>query len=811
MSDKIQELFEQYHQSFLATVNSDDFFTFLMNAIQSGDNEMSFLMKKLNKNIDMRWVEVLEDCIIPLDTIIRNPRRFIVQEDEVVPIHLSKKVTPDSVRHLAQHTHYISKIEREEIQPNKILNVSREDTIDIYENRFIYTLLQKLKTFLEKRTNVLFASMDDEEMAHIVMKGQFSPQQGEKVEYSVDLSTVTRPYMGGDELNPRHMAPLARIDRINQYLQSFMYSSFVKEMRGCALVRPPIMRTNVIMKEPNFKKCLALWQFIEGYDEIGYTIESFETEQLPEKESLAAIYSGLAMQYVFVKQSAGQIEEAPAKKPRKKQLHPKFVQSVVEEIVRDFDVTETEVRRVFLDEIAKVSARKEKERQQVADAINMALLWDKNRRIQIEEAARRKKQEEREAERRRREREKARIEKQKALEKAKKEREREKARLAKEKAIAAEKARKEKERLAKERERAAKAKALALEKEKIAKAKQRERERIAREKAAALEKERLAKERAREKARIAKEKAAALEAERIAKEKERARIAKEKAAALEAERIAKEKERARLAKEKAKAEKEKALALEKERAAKARQKERERVAKEKAIALEKERAAKEKAKEKERLAREKAIALEKERIAKEKEKARLAREKEKALEKERAAKARQKERERVAKEKAIALEKERIAKEKAREKERIAKEKTKAAEAERLAKEKEKARLAREKEKALEKERAEKERQKQRERIAKEKALEKERLAKENQSKSSTDSANNVVSEEVNLGEVFVREKTTPAKTKSTESDEVYIVKVDTPSNTSDIVRAQPPKDNDWAVRGRSRGRRGWR
>ena len=222
MSDRIQELFEQYHESFLNAVNSDDFFTFLMNAIQSGDNEMSFLIKKLNKNIDMRWVEVLEDCIIPLDTIIRNPRRFIVQEDEVVPIHLSKKVTPDSVRHLAQHTHMISKIQGDEVQPNKILNVNREDTIDIYENRFIYTLLLKLKTFLEKRTNVLFASMDDEEMAHIVMKGHFSPQLGENVEYSVDLSSVTRPYMGGDELNPRHMAPLARIDRINQYLQSFM-------------------------------------------------------------------------------------------------------------------------------------------------------------------------------------------------------------------------------------------------------------------------------------------------------------------------------------------------------------------------------------------------------------------------------------------------------------------------------------------------------------------------------------------------------------------------------------------------------------
>ncbi len=709
MSDKIQELFEQYHESFLATVNSDDFFKFIMNAISSGDNEISFLMKKLNKNIDMRWVEMLEDCIVPLDTIIRNPRRFIVQEDEVVPIHRSKKVTPDSVRHLAQHTHLISNIRGDELQPNKILNVSREETIDIYENRFIYTLLHKLRTFLEKRTNVLFASMDDEEMAHIVMKGCFEPDKGEKVEYSLDLSTVSRPYMGGDELNPRHMAPLARIDRISNFLRTFMMSSFAKQMHGCTMVRPPIMRTNVIMKEPNFKKCLQLWQFIEAYDEVGYTIESVSTEQLPEKESLAAIYSGLAMQYVFLKQSAGQTAKTAQKKNiKQKQLHPRFVHSVVEEIVRDFNVSETEVHRIFLDEITKVNARKEKERQQIVDLINAALLWDKNRRLEIEEAKRREIQRQKDIERRKKEREKARIEKQKALEKARRERELEKARLAKEKALAEERARKERERIAKEKEREAKAKALALEKERAAKARQRERERAAKAKAEALEKERRAKERERERVRRAKERAAAEEAARLAREKERARLAKEKAAAEEAARIAKEKERARLAKEKAAAEEAERIAKEKERARIA--KEKERLAREKALALEKERAAKARAKERERAAKAKAEAAEKERLARERERerARIAREKAAAAEKERAAKAREKERERAAKAKAEAAEKERIAREKARERERIAREKARAAEKERIAKAKarEKERAAKAKAAALEKEKA---------------------------------------------------------------------------------------------------------
>lgn len=48
--------------------------------------------KSINKiAIDYGWVDVLNESIPYLDNIIRNPRRFIAQEEDVIPIEKLKK------------------------------------------------------------------------------------------------------------------------------------------------------------------------------------------------------------------------------------------------------------------------------------------------------------------------------------------------------------------------------------------------------------------------------------------------------------------------------------------------------------------------------------------------------------------------------------------------------------------------------------------------------------------------------------------------------------------------------------------------
>lgn len=705
MNKSYLELYLEY-KDYLASATSDnEFYSEMDTAINSGTNSYSLFNRYFDKKIDLKWVEEIEACIIPLDNIIRVPRKFIVQEEEIVPIERARKITNESIRHLAQHTNMIAKVEGDDVTPNQILNVFREESYEVYENRFVFTLMQNLVRFIDVRYNVLFNISDDDNMASLKMESDFTRGR-EKIQYKLEVSAQSAGSEIEGEAGPEgeNATAFQRIERVKRIINEYANSSFMKELRNCVPVRPPIMRTNAIQKNPNFRACLKLWQFIQSYNELGYEITVKESNDMVSAEYMNELNRMTALNYMMLK--ANTLSEDSVGKQKKRKLKPKLLKRLAEELVMDYDMEEVEIQRVFVDEVKRVSRKKIEGEKKIQEAIQRALDAENARKKAIEDKIKAKIAHEKEMERRRiaREKERARKEKEKERQRIKREKEREKARIAKEKALAKEKARKEKERaarlkaqeearIAKEKQREEMriarekaAKLAKIEKEKAAKAKAKERERKAKELAAQKAKEKAAAAKQREKAAIAKARAAQAEKERLAKEKAKQKAAAAKAAQAEKERLAREKakEKERLAKEKAK---------QKEAAAKAAQAEKDRIAKEKvkqkeaaakAARAEKERLAKERAKEREKAAKEKAKAKEKERIAKmraaEAEKQRIA--KEKAKEKERIAREKIKEQERAAK--AKAKEKERIAREKARakakEQERLARERAKAKE-----------------------------------------------------------------------------------------------------------------------------------
>lgn len=728
MNKSYLELYLEY-KDYLASATADNEFYDEMNtAINSGTNSYSLFNRYFDKKIDLKWVEEIEACIIPLDNIIRVPRKFIVQEEEIVPIERARKITNESIRHLAQHTNMIAKVEGDDVTPNQILNVFREESYEVYENRFVYTLMQNLVRFIDVRYNVLFNISDDDNMASLKMESDFNRGR-EKIQYKLEVSAQSAGSDIDGEAGPEgeNATAFQRIERVKRIINEYANSSFMKELRNCVPVRPPIMRTNAIQKNPNFRACLKLWQFIQSYNELGYEITVKESNDMVSAEYMNELNRMTAMNYMMLK--ANTLSEDSVGKQKKRKIKPKLLKRLAEELVMDYDMEEVEIQRVFVDEVKRVSRKKIEGEKKIQEAIQRALDSENARKKAIEDKIKAKIAHEKEMERRRiaREKERARKEKEKEKQRLKREKEREKARIAKEKALAKEKARKEKERAAKLK---------AQEEARIAKEKQREEMRLAREKAAKLaqiEKEKAAKAKAKERERKAKELAAqkAKEKAAAAKKREKEAIARARAAQAEKERLAKEKARQKEAAAKA-------AQAEKDRIA--REKAKEKAAKAKAAEAERQRVAKEKAKEKERLAKEKAKQKEAAVKAARAEKDRIA--KEKAKQKEAEAKAAQAEKDRIArekaKEKAVAAkaaeaEKQRIAKEKAKEKEKAAREKAKAKEKERIAKmraaEAEKQRIA--KEKAKEKERIAREKIREQERAAKEKAKEKERIARE--------------------------------------------------------------------------------
>ena len=362
----INDLYEKYTTQVEESLEDDRYFQYLFEMIQAGDNTLQQKNRVLHKVVDERWLVTVEEGIESIFNIVDKPRRFIKTSEEVVPVALAKKITADSVKHLSQNTQFINQNAEGEIQPTKVLNITTEESFDLYENRFVYHLIQRLFAFVDKRTDVIFWSTGDETCNVMSMESKVDDAY-EEISYKVEMTIKNRQsYVENDT---DHMDLFKRIDRVRRMSRTLRQSAFCEIMKGCAKVHSPIQRTNLMMKDPDYRTCYKLWQFIEGYDEVGYTIEEQDSALQFDEEYLLQMYINFITNYTVFKSlleadPRKMTEIATEKRPPVK---PKFVKKIEEQIVEDRDIPEVEIRKVFVEEVTQAQldaeAKLEEERK----------------------------------------------------------------------------------------------------------------------------------------------------------------------------------------------------------------------------------------------------------------------------------------------------------------------------------------------------------------------------------------------------------------------------------------------------------------
>lgn len=358
MADTINELYSKYTEGVGYALEEDKYFQYLFEMIQAGDNTLEQKNRILHKVVDERWLTVVEEGIEAIFNIVDKPRRFITTSEEVVPVALAKKITSDSVRHLSQNTQYITTNEAGDIMPTKILNVTTEESYDLYENRFVYHLIQRLFAFVDKRTDVIFWSTGDETCNVMSMESKVDDAY-EEISYKVEMTIKNRQSLVENDND--NMDIFKRIDRVRRMSRVLRTSSFCDIMNGCSRVHSPIQRTNLMMKDPDYRTCYKLWQFIEGYDEVGYTIEEQDSTLQFDEEYLLQMYINMITNYTVFKSllvsDPRKMSEIETKK--REPVKPKFIKEIKEEIVEDRNIPDVEIRRVFVEEVTQAQLNAE--------------------------------------------------------------------------------------------------------------------------------------------------------------------------------------------------------------------------------------------------------------------------------------------------------------------------------------------------------------------------------------------------------------------------------------------------------------------
>ena len=347
----INDLYLKYTEAIGESLEDDRYFQYLFEMVQAGNNTIEQKNRILHKVVDEQWLSVIEEGITAIFNIVDKPRRFIATSEEVVPVALAKKITADSVRHLSQNTQFVNVNEQGEIQPTHILNVTTQESFDLYENRFVYHLIQRLFAFVDKRTDVIFWSTGDETCNVFNMESKIDDAY-EEISYKVEMTIKNRQSFVENDTD--NMDLFKRIDRVRRLSRTLRTSSFCDIMNGCAKVRSPIQRTNLMMKDPDYRTCYKLWQFIENYDEVGYSIEEQDTAMEFDEEYLLQMYINLINNYTVFKsllEDSRNLTEVA--KEKREPVKPKFIKEIKEEIVDSPDIPEVEIRKVFVEEVTQ--------------------------------------------------------------------------------------------------------------------------------------------------------------------------------------------------------------------------------------------------------------------------------------------------------------------------------------------------------------------------------------------------------------------------------------------------------------------------
>ena len=448
MNEAYSEWFEKFKDC-TDQLDSDRLYESFRSSLSHSRSTIALNRRILEKDIDVSWVEAIETGLVSIDNVIRNPSKTITNVEEVVPIALSKKITVDSVKHLAQHTDLIQSVDPEtgKITPSKVLNIHKEESYLTYENKFVNTLIDRLFIFVNKRYEKLKAVSSSEEVFAMEYNTAFESGSGRKMKMTLNIET-SDSLEAADE---NGSTIWDRVEKIRRIVEGYKSSPFCQQM-GQNYIRPPVMRTNAIMKNVDLKACLVLWQFIEGYDKTGYEINVSDSAQKPDKEYVENLYDLSALNLLLFRSFTQDSEAEVLKTQKSKAAAPR--------VLRKFDKVSYDEHELViggdrLTDDAALAQDNISENEKILAEIDKIIKIEteyykaeEQKRLEAEEKERRRQEEERRIEEERRlAREKAEREEQERLEKARLEA----LRLEKERIEREEQERLERERIERER------------------------------------------------------------------------------------------------------------------------------------------------------------------------------------------------------------------------------------------------------------------------------------------------------------------------------------------------------------------------
>ncbi len=263
---------EEYYSHIYQLLNENNpkytYGAYLTNRVSSGAKKVYNKTQTEIRNFDMSFLDVIESTYPAILKIVKNPKKSIKYEQDIVAVEKARKVNSDTVRHLSSHTHLIKEIKDDNVIPSKVLTTYAEEEIAIYENRFIKSLIKRMEMFIEHRYELMKESLESFETERLNVENKFV-LSGQEVTINLDVA-IKNDLTVNLEVTKEQFN---RLVYVRDLIQSLKGSEFYRALAKSPDVLPPIMKTNIILHNPDFKMCYNLWIYLDNVDSIETNID----------------------------------------------------------------------------------------------------------------------------------------------------------------------------------------------------------------------------------------------------------------------------------------------------------------------------------------------------------------------------------------------------------------------------------------------------------------------------------------------------------------------------------------------------------
>ena len=286
-----KKYYKKINTTFTGVNKTDDFAKVFLNILKSGNTTLYQKERRERRIFEDTWMKIMEDTIPVIDKLTRNPKENLKSEKEVVPVELARKINNDSIRHLASNSQNVRSMDKKgNVTPTKILTTYYESDLGTYENRFLKTLVEKLYMFVEKRYDLLVKRMHTEYVNFFNIKSETN-WNGANIDFDVTLKV--NQGLGDDEIDIKNKEMFERMSDLRTNITNIKMSTFMIAMKSFLPVAPPIQKTNVIMKNQDFKSCYTMWTMMDSIDQVGFDIEVYERDIVFEDDYIDDINNAL--------------------------------------------------------------------------------------------------------------------------------------------------------------------------------------------------------------------------------------------------------------------------------------------------------------------------------------------------------------------------------------------------------------------------------------------------------------------------------------------------------------------------------------